>query len=63
MYSVLKDLPTVTTIIVFEEPHKGELPELPEEARTKDIKLIKFEDVIELGKSAKVGLKVQSLNS
>ena len=53
MYNVLKDLPSVTTIIVFEEPHKGEVPSLPEAA--KDIKLIKFEDVIELGKTAKVG--------
>lgn len=50
--NVLKDLPCVSKIVVLEEPHKGDIPPLPE--TVSNVQVIKFSDLIELGKQTKV---------
>jgi len=51
--NVLKELPHVKTVIVFPEPHKGEIPSLPEGV---DVRVKTFTEVIELGQTSQVRL-------
>ena len=51
MFNVLKELPHLQTIIVLEEPHKGEMPKAPEGV---DVRIKTFNDIIELGKTSQV---------
>jgi hypothetical protein len=49
--NVLKDLPHVSTIVVFEEPHKGDIPPLPEGSQ---VRVRTFNEIIELGQTSQV---------
>ena len=49
--NVLKEIPHVKTIIVYEEPHKGRIPSLPDGV---DVTVKTFNEVIELGQSSQV---------